>query len=170
MNQYHLKTISEGVRLLHIKTSQFKTTRVTVRFATELNENSVAAFAALPGLLRYTSAAYPNNMLTERKLASLYGAEFSALAGKLADAQILSFTISAPADRFAFEGEAISEECFRFLLGAVCNPDLDENDLFKEENLRREKRLMREAILAEMGDKMAYSVNRFHEEIGRAHV
>ncbi len=162
MEQLTQKELFEGAQLLHCKTTRFKSTRITVRFALPLRKESVSAFAALPGLLRYTARRYPTTMAMERKLASLYGAGFSGVASKIGDAQILSFTISTVADRFALGGERISEECLRFLLACIFEPDLDENGCFKAENLAREKRLMIEDIQSARSDKMIYAMQQLY--------
>lgn len=164
MTDFFQTELFEGGRFLAVNTQRFKTTRITVRFAVDLKKETAASFAAVPGLLRYTSAKYPTNIQTERKLASLYGAGYSATVGKYADVQIMSFTISAVADKFAFENEKIGNECLSFLLDSLFCPDLDENGLIKEFNLEREKRLMREEIQADMNDKMSLSLNRFSAE------
>ncbi|MBQ6380598.1 MAG: insulinase family protein [Clostridia bacterium] len=154
-------SLFEGARLLHAKTNRFKSSRITVRFALEADARTASAFAAVPGLLRYTSKAFPTTMQMERKLASLYGAGFSGISTMVGDAQVISFTISTVADRFALAGESISEACMAFLLSCIFEPDLDENGLFKQENLQREQRLLLEDIKAIQGDKMAYSIQRF---------
>ena len=164
MADFFQTRLFDGGRFLAVNTDRFKTTRITIRFAVDLKKNTAASFAAVPGLLRYTSEKYPTNIETERKLASLYGAGYSASVGKFADTQIMSFTISSVADKFAFEGEKIGSECLSFLLDSLFKPDLDENGLIKVHNLEREKRLMREEIKAEMNDKMSYSLNRFSSE------
>ena len=151
----------EGGKLLCYQTKRSKSTRITIRFVLPMHADTVSNFAAVPGLIRYASKRYPETVQMERKLASLYGAGFSAIATKAGDMQVLSFTISTIADKFAFEGESISEECLRFLTECIFEPDLDENGLFKPENLAREKRLMIEDIKNAMGDKMQYSLNRF---------
>lgn len=163
MENFSVKKLLDGVRLLSYKTDRFKTTRINIRFAVPLSEQSVCAYAAIPGLIRYTSAKYLDNMAMERHLASLYGASFSALSLKQGDVQVLSFTISSVADRFALNGEKISMDCADFLLDTILNPDLDENGLFKKENLEREKRLIIEEIKAEQSNKMSYSVNEFYK-------
>lgn len=163
MEQAVLKNLFDGARLLCYQTKRFKSTRITIRFALNLQHERVSALAAVPGLLRYTSRRYPGMVETERKLASLYGAGFSAVASKAGDAQILNFTISSIADKFAFKEECVSEACLRFLLACIFEPDLDENGYFKEENIAREKRLMIDDIKAAQSDKMAYSFNRFNE-------
>ena len=163
METYVEKDLFEGAKFICCPVKRFKSTRITVRFVLKMNRDKVSAYAALPGLIRYTSRRYPETIAMERKLASLYGAGFSAVASKAGDLQVLSFTLSTVADKFAFAGEKISEECLSFLLDCILSPDLDENGLFKAQNIAREKRLMIEDIKASQSDKMAYSLNRFNE-------
>ena len=163
METFIMKELFEGANFICCPVNRFKSTRITVRFALKMNPDTVSAFAALPGLIRYTSKHYPETLAMERKLASLYGAGFSAVSAKMGDLQVLSFTVNTIADKFAFEGERISEDCLSFLLDCIFEPDLDENGCFKAENIAREKRLMIEDIKTSQSDKMAYSLNRFNE-------
>lgn len=157
------ETLLEGVRMMRCKTSRFKNTLISVRFAVNLEKETVNAYSALCGLLRYTSARYKENIELEKKLASLYGANFSASSAKKADALIIKFNIDVIADKFAIDGEDISASALSFLLETIFEPDLDENGLFKDKNIKREKRLMLEAIEADNSDKMVYSAKRFDE-------
>ena len=157
------ETLLEGVRMMRCKTSRFKNTSISVRFAVSLEKNTLNSYVALCGLLRYTSAAFKENIELEKKLASLYGANFSASSSKKADALILKFNIDVIADKFAIDGENISSAALSFLIDTIFEPDLDENGLFKEKNISREKRLMLEAIEADNSDKMVYSAKRFDE-------
>lgn len=157
------ETLLDGVRMMRCKTNRFKNTSISVRFAVNLEKETLNSFVALCGLLRYTSAQYQENVELEKKLASLYGANFSASSIKKADALILKFNIDVIADKFAIDGEEISTSALSFLLGTIFEPDLDKNGLFKEKNINREKRLMLEAIESDNSDKMVYSAKRFDE-------
>lgn len=154
---------ADGIRLMNCRTGRFKNTRISVRFAVELDKETVGAYAILGGLMRYSSQKYPDNIAFEKKLASLYGAVLSVSDTKSADTLVINFKIDVIADKFAINNEKISDEGIEFLLDVIFNPDLDENGLFKEKNIAREKRLLLEAIAAENNDKMSYSSKRFEE-------
>ncbi len=160
-----INDIADGIRFISCKTDRFKNTRLSVRFAMPLDENTASANALIAGLLRHTSAAFSENIAMERHLASLYGADFSSYIDKLGDAQIISFVLTSVADKFALAGEAISLESVEFLKEIIFNPDLDKNGLFKEVNIEREKRLLCENIEAELNNKITYALMKMEENM-----
>lgn len=159
------KTIAPGVRLCTHKTEQFKTSVVSFNIVTSLGENP-GKKALLFNLLARTSKVYPTITEMNRRLAELYGAVITASVNKSGDAQILSLTLVCLDDRFSLGGEKILEEGIRLLSGCLFMPDITP-DGFKEENLKREKRLLSEKIDSENDDKRLYALNTMIKEMCR---
>lgn len=159
-----VKNLGNSVRLMCCDTQRFKNSRISVRFAVKPEKEKRAAFALLPGLIKYTSARYPNNIDTEKKLASLYGASFSASVSKSGDAVVFSFVLNCIDNRFALDGEDILSEGVGFLISSILSPDLDKDGLFKVDNINREKRLLKEDIEAEQNDKIVYANKIFESK------
>lgn len=161
-----IREIADGIRFVGCKTDRFKTTRISIKFAVPISDD-VSAFAMLPGLIKYTSKAFPDNAETEKKLASLYGASFSVGLDKIGDFQVISYTVNCIADRFALHGENIANDCAAFLRDTVFEPDFDAAGMFKTDNIIREKRLLKEAIEADENDKMSLAMLNFEKEMYR---
>ena len=157
------KQICSGVQLCSHKTEQFKTSIVTLNIITPLDDNA-AKKALLINLLARTNMNYPSISAMNRKLATLYGAAIAPKVNKIGEAQVLSLSLVCIDNRFALKGESILEEGLELLLDCLFKPDIT-TEGFKDENLTREKRLLKEKIDSENDDKIAYALKRMFEEM-----
>lgn len=162
------KTIAPGVRLCTHKTEQFKTSVISFNIVTDLDENP-GKKALLLNLLTRTSKAYPTITAMNRRLAELYGAVITPVVRKIGDAQVLSLVLVCLDDRFSLGGEKILEEGIRLLSGCLFMPDITPEG-FKEDNIKREKRLLKEKIDSEKDDKRIYALNTMIKEMCRDEV
>lgn len=159
------KTIAPGVKLCMHKTEQFKTSVVSFNIVTSLAENA-GKKALLLNLLARTSKSYPTITAMNRRLAALYGAVISPSVRKIGEAQVLSLVLVCLDDRFALNGEKVLCEALRLLSGCFFMPDITPEG-FKEENLKREKRLLVEKLESEKDEKRIYALNTMLKEMCR---
>ncbi len=159
----NIKQISTAVKLCTHNTKQFKTSVVTLNLITELDEKA-AEKALLINLLSRTNMSYPTLGEFNRNLAGLYGASITAKVSKIGDAQVLSLVLQFVDNKFALGGEDIAEKAINLLLDCLFKPDITPEG-FKEENLAREKRLLKEKIDSENDDKIAFARKRLIEEM-----
>lgn len=159
------KTIAPGVRFCTHKTEQFKTSVVSFNIVTSLGENP-GKKALLLNLLARTSKAYPTITAMNRRLAALYGAVISPSVRKIGEAQVLSLVLVCLDDRFALEKEKVLEEGIRLLSACLFMPDITPEG-FREDNLKREKRLLTERLDSEKDDKRIYALDTMIKEMCR---
>ncbi len=162
------KIIAPGVKLCTHKTEQFKTSVVSFNIVTSLGENA-GKKALLLNLLARTSKAYPTITAMNRRLAGLYGAVISPSIRKIGEAQVLSLVLVCLDDRFALDGEKVLNEALKLLSGCFFLPDVTP-DGFREENLKREKRLLIEKFESEKDEKRIYALNTMLKEMCRDEV
>ncbi len=159
----NIKEILNGVKLCTHKTTQFKTSVVTLNIITPLDA-CASEKALLTYLLARTNKNYPSVITMNRKLASLYGASLSPSVLKVGEAQVLSLTLASIDERFSLRGEKLLSEGVDLLLSCLFEPDITPEG-FKEENIEREKRLLIEKIESEKDDKRVYAFGRMIEEM-----
>ena len=159
------KIIAPGVKLCTHKTEQFKTSVVSFNIVTSLGENA-GKKALLLNLLARTSKAYPTITAMNRRLAGLYGAVISPTVRKIGEAQVLSLVLVCLDDRFALNKEQVLSEAVKLLSGCLFLPDIT-TDGFKEENLKREQRLLIEKLESEKDEKRIYALNTMLKEMCR---
>ncbi len=158
------ENIGEGIDILSVPVSRFKTNEISISIAVPLAEQTAALYAILPMLLCRSSEKYPDLTALNKKLASLYGAVLQPSVSKIGETQLLRMGITCVDDRFSFDSERISMECAKLLLSLLFEPKLDENGSFAPEDVKREKRILTEKIESEENEKRIYA-NRRAEEI-----
>lgn len=154
--------IAPGVTGVSMKTSRFKSSLITVTFALPLESETASCNALLPYLLHMNCGAYPDISGFNSRLAGLYGASVGAAAEKLGDMQLLRLMITFLDDRFALDGQRVSEECAKLLADMIFRPVLD-NGKFTAENVDREKRILLETLDGEFNEKRIYALKRLEQ-------
>ena len=151
-------TIAPSVRLVNIKTDKYKTGEIIVSFSLPMGEDA-SVYAVLVKLLRRSCKAYPDMLSMNNRLAELYGASLGCGVSKRGDAQFLTISGFCIDDRFALDGEKISEEFLNLLADVIFSPNV-KGGSFGMDNLDREKRLLIQEVLEEQDDKRAYAYNK----------
>ena len=154
--------LAPGVSFAAVSDDRFKTDRLTVALSLPLDREKVAARSLLPFLLTRCCAAYPTVSAMRQRLDLLYGADIAAEVLKVGENQVLMLTATSLADRYALQGEAVSQACAELLLMQLFEPAL-EDGLFREEDVEQEKRCLIEFIEAEFNSKRAYARRRCEE-------
>ncbi|MGN1329347.1 MAG: EF-P 5-aminopentanol modification-associated protein YfmF [Eubacterium sp.] len=157
------KNIAQGVDLISVPASRFKTNEIAISFALPLDAENVSANALTVGLLSRKSREYPDMKSLNKKLARLYGAALSASVSKAGECQVLKLGLTALDDRFSLDGESIAFECVKLLTSLVFRPRLDEDGCFYDEDLASEKRILIEKIAAETNEKRVYVLRKAEE-------
>lgn len=159
----NIKKLCNGVRLCCHKTTQFKTSVVSLNIITPLDKNA-SQKALLLHLLARTNKDNPTLTAMNRKLASLYGAVITPSVNKIGESQVLTLTLACIDERFALEGEPVLAEGINLLLDCLFTPDITPEG-FKDENIEREKRLLCEKIDSLNDDKIRYAYKRMISEM-----
>ena len=159
----NIKKLGNGLDICYHKTTQFKTSVVTLNLITPLDDKA-SEKALLVHLLARTNRDYPTITQMNRRLASLYGAVISPAVHKVGESQVLSLSLVCIDDRFALDKEAVLSEGIKLLLDCLFTPDITPKG-FKEENMTREKRLLCEKIDSENDDKIKYAFKKMLSEM-----
>lgn len=159
-----LTSIENGVEGLFISNDRFNTTKISFNFYLPLKRETVAENGLLPFVLTTCGDKYKDFSKLNYKLSKLYGAHLEASTEKVGDFQLLKIGASVIADRFAIDGEKLTNEACELLLSLIFEPKV-ENGAFCEEDLNREKRKAIEHIRGEISEKRIYAKNRMVEEM-----
>ncbi len=160
------RSIADGVHFLSIPDPKFKTLRITMHFLMPMQPELLSDRALLPFLMGRASQAYPDFTVLSQRLDDLYGAGLNSDAGKMGDAQVLSYSVTGISGKYAFDGENMSEALGHLLENIVFSPAF-ENGVFRAEDLRQEKRQLCEMIDSEFNDKRVYAKRRCEELLHR---
>ena len=154
------KKIGEEVYLNSVRDEKFKSDRITVNFITPLNRKDATVNALVPFVLRKGCKGCPDFTELNRRLAKMYGAILDADVSKKGDCQIIEVLLQMADDKFAINGEKMTEEGAKLLSDIVFDPNLDENGLFPEKDFELEREYLIDTINSDLNDKRTYAVHR----------
>ena len=162
MNPIIQKELADGVVFNSISDNRFKTMKLLVNIFLPLSEETVSANALLCYVLVRCCKKYPDMFTMSRKLGSLYGAEVNGSVSKMGDMQCMKIDISGLSDKYAINGEKISEQLSKLLCEVLFNPKV-ENGKFDENDIMQEKRQILDMIDSDFNDKRVYASQRLTE-------
>lgn len=162
MNPIIQKELADGVVFNSISDNRFKTMKLLVNIFLPLSEETVSANALLCYVLVRCCKKYPDMFTMSRKLGSLYGAEVNGSVSKMGDMQCMKIDISGLSDKYAINGEKISEQLSKLLCEVLFNPKV-ENGKFDENDITQEKRQILDMIDSDFNDKRVYASQRLTE-------
>lgn len=158
------KNATKGVTLCTYKTDDFKTAQASINIAMPLDDGKNAARALLIYLISKTNREYPSIKAMTSKLSMLYGASIAASVVKSGESQVLRLTLECIDDKFTLNGESVILDSLSLMFDMLFSPNTDGMS-FKDDDVRREKRLMIERIRSINDNKIAYAANRLVEEM-----
>ena len=159
------KPLCPGGRFTAISDARFKTGRISACFLLPLQEETAAANAIVPYLLRRACAAYPDFMKLNERLAELYGASLHAEVQKIGEVQCIALSASSLDDRYTLDGDEIAGELSELMCKMLLEPAFDGEGAFRREDFEQEQRQLTERIEAEQSDKRSYAKKRCEEEM-----
>ena len=154
------KKIGEEVYLNSVRDEKFKSDRITMNFITPLSRKDATVNALVPFVLRKGCKSCPDFTELNRRLAKMYGAILDADVSKQGGCQIIEVLLQTADDKFAINGEKMTEEGAKLLSDIVFDPNLDENGLFPEKDFELEREYLIDTINSDLNDKRTYAVHR----------
>ena len=159
---YPEQWLGSGIRYTGICDPKFRSCLLSVQFYVHRDAESAPVHALLPDLLTASSAAFPSVAEMTLQLELLYAADFLAKLSLCGDDAVLDFTASWLDDRFALEGEALTDEMLSLVIGALLRPHA-ENGAFCDPEFRICKQNLLDDIDCEQNDKRGYVLRRTAE-------
>lgn len=130
--------LTEGVHLHVIKSRQFTTQRIKIRFSAPMERSSLAGRVLVASMMETANKAYPTAQLLRRKLASLYGADFSTTVSKKGAVHLVDLDINFLASAF-LAGQDLTDDIMTFLKTSLLHP-LTKADSFDEQFFELEQK------------------------------
>lgn len=163
-NDINIVKISDGIELINLPASRFKTSQVSVSMAMPLSKETASVNALTGYLLSRSCEKYPHFTTINKKLAELYGASLSVSVSRIGENQLLKIGITAIDDRFALDNSCISYQCVDLLLNLLFTPNLEDGE-FKAQDIEMEKRLLLERLQSEENEKRIYALRQMEKSM-----
>jgi len=157
--KYNRNVYYGNIAFSYVIDEKFKTNSLIVRFITEMDSSKAAENAVGIGILSDSCKKYNTLALLNEKLSYLYGASLSSSAKKRGDVQVLSLSSSWINNRYAIDGEDITEEMLDILCGCLFEPNAD-GGKFNDDAFKITKKDLLDRIDAEINNKRGYAVSR----------
>ena len=155
--------IYPGVNFSYIPEEKFKNTIISFSMFTPLDKTCVSQNAVIPSLLTHSCKKYPSIKLLNQKLEELYGASVTPSVSKIGDFQVLTITAFSADDRFLpYKSENINN-LSDLLCDLIFSPNFNDNGIFFDEDIEREKIQIIEEIKSEKNDKKIYARSKCEE-------
>lgn len=137
-----------------ITTKKFKTTRIQVNFANDLNKDTVTKRSLLPYLMHAISKKHDSREEMSKYLENMYAANFNVGVSRIGKTHFIAFELSIINDDFTFNNELLFNKSVDFLNEIIFNPSFTK-DVFKEET-----RLLKEYYASIYANKMKYAIKQ----------
>ena len=158
--------LAPGVRLLTLRTNQFKTNLFSVTLAVPLARETASANALIPEVLYRGTSRCPDIERLSAEADRLYGASIGVGIRRRGEMQCVTLRCAAADDRFV-PGETGLLEQSVALLGELLLDPATENGLFRADYVRGEGANLADRIRAERSDKIAWANWRLIQEMCR---
>ena len=156
--------LADGVYLTYLPARKFKTSLLSAQFVTPLREETAAAYALLPAVLRRGTVSCPDMGTLSARLDGLYGASIDYTIRKISENQCVGFVASFIDDSFAPGGEKLLEPIADLLGELICDP-ATERGRFVNAYFDTEKTNLIDAIRSRINDKRDYAGRRLLQEM-----
>ena len=156
--------LADGVYLTYLPARKFKTSLLSAQFVTPLRQETAAAYALLPAILRRGTVRYPDLGALAAQLDRLYGASVDYTVRKQGENQCVGFVASFIDDSFIPGGEQLLEPMAELLGELLCAP-VTERGRFVSTYFESEKTNLVDAIRSQMNDKREYAYARLLREM-----
>jgi len=154
-----------GYRLHSVKTNKFKTITMALQFCAPLEERTVTKRALLARLLKSSTKKSPTFQQLQHRLDDLFGTSLSTQVQKKGHYHIFSAQINTINGKFLRDSSSLLKKSLYLLAETVLEPNVTGQGMFDEAIFQREKRALKQRLLAVYDDKMRYANERLIDEM-----
>jgi len=148
-----------GVWLRWVQTEKFKSSFLSLNLMAPLKEETAAANALLPSVLRRGSVGHPDMQRITAALDNLYGGMIEPVVRKKGETQCVGFVTSFLDDAFTPDRSKTLEPMAALLGELLLHPVL-ERGVFSAEYVTGELENLQSRIAAQINDKRRYAMQR----------
>lgn len=155
-------SLGNGIQLTEILDPKFKTCGLFIRLFLTRDPEKAAVRALVIDLLTNCSKDYPTLAALSLRKQWLYGAAVSSKRGGVGDVQELTISASWLDDRFALDGESVTDAALDLTLGCLLNPNA-QNGEFDAAAFKFAKQNLLDTIDCEINQKRGYALTKSAE-------
>ncbi len=157
--EYKSYKTPSGIVRHDILCDNFKTACITADFFIKLDKTNASYLSLVSAVLKRGNAKYGEMDKIGEFLDKNYGASFGVSVAKTGDMQRLSITCVYMDDRYALDGEKVSQNMVSLIESTLFAP-LTENGAFKHTFVEQEKKNLKDKIASLVNEKRQYSLEK----------
>ena len=159
MSQVTRRELFPGVWLRTVHTNKFKSAYLSLTLLAPLKEETAAANALIPYVLRRGTSVHPDMESLSAALDELYGGAIQPVVRKKGETQCVGFVGSFLDDAYALQGEKLLESAAN-LLGELLLKPYTQDGVFCGDYVTGEKANLLDRIRGQINDKRTYATHR----------
>ncbi len=149
---------SDSIDIRYVNTEKFTRNLISVNFILPLDRNP-SENALLSGVMRAGNATYKNQTEINKFLEENYGATFSSAVVKIGENQIVRFSTSFIADKYALDNASVADNMIGFLVDMISNPLITDGG-FDKDIMRTESNNLIDRIKRRINHKAGYAIGK----------
>jgi len=153
-----------GIGFNTIIDDKFKSNVVSVKLVTRLNNDTASLNALAISTASSANSKYKTISALSQRLSELYGSSIGSDISKMGDTQVLTMVARFIDDRFAFDGDNITDNVVNILIDCLFNPYV-ENGEFNSELFNISKKELLDTIEGEINNKRTYAIIKAKKSI-----
>lgn len=154
--------IKNGVNLVVLPTTQFKTLHIAIDFAAPLEIDTVSARSLLTYLTAVSSKKYPNQQKVAQKTIDLYGAQYQTDVLRFGQTHHVRYSLQMPAPTYIDTDGNLLHDAFEFLQDMIFDP-LVRAEQFDQNTFKKEQQSLMNELASLSDDKQRYAASKLRE-------
>lgn len=154
--------IKNGVNLVVLPTTQFKTLHIAIDFAAPLEIDTVSARSLLTYLTAVSSKKYSNQQKVAKKTIDLYGAQYQTDVLRFGQTHHVRYSLQMPAPTYIDTDGNLLHDAFEFLHDMIFDP-LVRAEQFDQNTFEKEQQSLMNELASLSDDKQRYAASKLRE-------
>lgn len=154
--------IKNGVNLVVLPTTQFKTLHIAIDFAAPLEIDTVSARSLLTYLTAVSSKKYSNQQKVAQKTIDLYGAQYQTDVLRFGQTHHVRYSLQMPAPTYIDTDGNLLHDAFEFLQDMIFDP-LVRAEQFDQNTFKKEQQSLMNELASLSDDKQRYAASKLRE-------
>lgn len=159
--------LCKSITLYTVKTDKFKTGMLSLSLAMQREAHTSVYNNIISGVMRRGTQKYPSISLINRRLDELYASTIEIKTQKYGDNELFVLSSELLDNRFSTDGTDIIDGVLELMSELLLRPLYDKDGMFDEKRTEQEKRIVADALRAEINNPRGYALIKLFESLNR---
>lgn len=161
------RPICENITLHTVKSEKFKTGMLSLSISMPMSASTSVCNSLLAGIMRRGTEKYPSVSSVNRRLDELYASVVEIKTAKYGKNEMLIISSELLDNSYATDGTDIADGVLEVISQLLFHPLVSSDGAFVEKNVTQEKKLLVDALRAEINNPRVYALTKLVESLNR---